>query len=402
MRIENSLHKAAIRERLHKLALSSSHGFEHIDLVLSYALELQATYGGDLDVITAAALLHDLGRSDPRYKGVDSAMKSVESASGILEDIGFPADKIPPVLRAIAEHDQPSLHPSTLEGRILKDADFLAGFGAVGIARSAMWTGETGGSMNKLMERLEQKMPARLASLEFEQSRYHATREYIFVKLFVDRLRSAPSLTSLPSTPYVVIEGISGSGKSTQVEMLLNSYRTAGYMPVTLHEPTSWYSQTRSQLDASQCDQTTKLLLLLVDRYIHVRKVINGALAGGKPVISDRSYLSSMVYQAGEGWLSSSNIAYLHTIIPQPTHIFLLDTTAEEAMHRIEVRTKAKNLPLGEHETLEQLAFHRKLFLSLVGFFPYMHVIDTQEYGPDAVHEQIWAVLMHQIVQSSG
>jgi len=79
-----------------------------------------------------------------------------------------------------------------------------------------------------------------------------------------------------------------------------------------------------------------------------------------------------------------------------------LDTTAEEAMHRIEVRTKAKNLPLGEHETLEQLAFHRKLFLSLVGFFPYMHIIDTQEYGPDAVHEQIWAVLMHQIVQSSG
>jgi dTMP kinase len=395
---KTSLYEPAIREHLRKLALSGSHAFEHIDLVLSYALGLQATYGGDFDVISAATFLHDLGRSDPQYRGDDSTIQSVERASSLLEDIKFPSEKIPQVLTAIAEHDKPSLRPSTLEGRILKDADFLAGFGAVGIARSAMWTGETGGSMDDLIERLDRKMPARLASLEFEQSRYHALQEYVFVKLFIDKLMSRSPLTPLPPVPYVVIEGISGSGKSIQTEMLNNHFRNVGYLPVTLHEPTTWYSQMRSTLDASQRDNFTKLQLLLTDRYLNVRKVIQDALAQDNPVISDRSYLSSMVYQAGEGWLSAANIAYLHTILPQPTHIFLLDTTAQEAMHRIEVRTKAKNFPLGEHETLEQLTLHRRRFLALVDFFPYMHVIDTQIQGPDTVHKRIWAILTHQEV----
>jgi dTMP kinase len=382
----------AIRERLSKLNLSASHGFEHIDMVLAYAIELQATYGGDLDVITAAALMHDLGRSDPSHRGTESAIQSMKSASVLLEDIGFPAEKILLVNQAIIEHDQPSLRPSTLEGRILKDADFLAGFGAMGIIRSAMWTGETGGSMSNLVERLESKMPARFTSLEFEQSRYHGMREYIFVRLFIDQLRSTGTLISLPSVPYVVIEGISGSGKSTQVEMLYTRYKSTGLMTVILHEPTPWYRHIRSSLAANASDHSTQLLLLLLDRYLNVRKAIVDASAAGYPIISDRSYLSSMVYQAGEGWLSRANIAYLHSILPQPTQIFLLDTTAREAIHRIEERTTTTKASLGEHETLEQLTLHRQRFLSLTDFFPHMHIVDTQ-IGPQAVHEQIWAVL---------
>ena len=393
MATKNSTYERPIRERLHKLDLSVSHGFEHIDLVLSYAIELQSTYGGDLDVITAAALLHDLGRSDPSYRGVESAVQSAKSALIILEDIEFPSEKISSVMQAIAEHDQSDLRPSTMEGRILKDADFLAGFGATGIIRSAMWTGETRGNMSDLVERLERKMAARFASLEFEQSRYHGMREYIFVKLFIDKLQSVDTLSPLPSAPYVVIEGISGSGKSIQMEMLRNHYIKEGYVPVTLHEPTPWYRQIRSALDVNKSDRSTQLLLLLLDRYINVRKVIQEALALGNPVISDRSYLSSMVYQAGEGWQSASNIAYLHMILPQPTHIFLLDTTAQEAIHRIEVRAMSQEIPLGEHETLDQLTFHRQQFLSLVDFFPHMHIINTQIYEPEAIHEQIWAIL---------
>ena len=393
MATKTSVYENAIREQLYKLVLSSSHSFEHLDLVLSYAIGLQSTYGGDLDVITAAALLHDLGRSDPSHRGVESALQSAKSALLILENIEFPSEKIPNVMQAIAEHDQADLRPSTIEGRILKDADFLAGFGATGIVRSAMWTGETRGNMSDLVERLERKMAARFASLEFEQSRYHGMREYIFVKLFIDKLRFIGTLSPLPSAPYVIIEGISGSGKSTQMEMLRNHYIKEGYTPVTLHEPTPWYRQMRSALDVNKSDRATQLLLLLLDRYIYVRKVIQEALALGNPVIADRSYLSSMIYQAGEGWQSASNIAYLHMILPQPTHIFLLDTTAQEAIHRIEVRAMSQKIPLGEHETLDQLTFDRQQFLSLIDFFPHMHIIDTQKYGPDIVHEQIWAIL---------
>ncbi len=391
--MNRSLYESALREQLTPLVLSSSHGFEHIDLTLFYALQLHTFYGGDLDVITAAVLLHDLGRSDPSYRGKDSAEQSAERAVTFLATVQFPREKIPAVIEAIKEHDQPAIRPSTLEGRILKDADFLAGFGAHGIVRSAMWTAETNGKMQDFIERLEQKMPARFASLEFEQSRYLGIAEYVFAQLFLERLRHPISLNLPPEKPYVVIEGISGSGKSTQMEMLFHRYLSEGDTPVTLHEPTGWYTQAREELHVKKDDRSTQVLLLLLDRYRNLREEIQSALKAGKPLISDRSYLSTMVYQAGEGWWSAANIAHIHMLLPQPTHIFLLDTTPEEALRRIKARADAMHIPLGEHETLEQLAVHRERYRSLSRFFPHMHVIPTERYEVEAIHEQIWARL---------
>jgi dTMP kinase len=389
-----SPYEATLREHIGQLALSSSHNFDHINRVLSFALQLQALHGGDTDVITAAALLHDLGRSDPQYRGADSALQSAKLALTLLENAAFPREKISGVLQAIKEHDQPSLRPSTLEGRILKDADFLAGFGAIGIVRSAMWTGETKGNQEDLIDRLQRKMRERFASLEFKESYYYGIREYVFVRQFLDRLQSPARLIPLPPVPYIVIEGISGSGKSTQMEMLSRRYQDAGYEPVSIHEPTPWYKTARSTLATQQKDLFTQSLLLLLDRYLNVREVVQNALAQSNPVISDRSYLSSMVYQAGEDALSAPDIANLHMVLPQPTHIFLLDVEPEVALQRIEARARSMGIPFGEHEKLAQLTLHRERFLSLTNLFPHIRVINTQTNEPDAIHEQIWAELV--------
>src|SRR5690606_16122227 len=143
-----SEYEEPIRRHLARMDLSASHGEEnHLDRVLTFALALQSRYGGDVDVICAAVLLHDLGRSDPSLHGRASADLSVQRARDVLNLIGFPEAKVATTLQAIAEHDQPVVRPTTLEGRILKDADFLAGMGAMGVARSALWTGESGGSL---------------------------------------------------------------------------------------------------------------------------------------------------------------------------------------------------------------------------------------------------------------
>src|SRR5690606_8106417 len=151
-----------------------------------------------------AVLLHDLGRNDKRIHGAASAQRSADDALGLLESVGFPPELIPAVQQAIAEHDQPDLRPPTLEGRILKDADFLAGFGATGVIRAALWTGESGGTMDDLRERLETKMAARISSLEFEQSRQQAMHDYLFVRLFLEQLESDAPMVTLPSAPYIV------------------------------------------------------------------------------------------------------------------------------------------------------------------------------------------------------
>ncbi len=379
----------AIRSLLRGSLSSASHSIDHLDRVLNYALSLRETYGGDLDVLTAAALLHDLGRNDKQIHGAASAQRSADDALSILEQVGFPPDIIPAVQQAIAEHDQPSLRPTMLEGRILKDADFLAGFGATGVLRAALWTGESGGTMADLRERLETKMAARIASLEFEQSRYQATQDYLFVRLFLEHHESDAPMMPLPPTPYIVIEGISGSGKSTQADMLATRFAQEGQEPARLHEPTPWYKDMRSSLDARQRDRQTQLLLLLTDRYINVRFPIQDAQNNGQPVISDRSYLSSMVYQSENGWLSAANIAYLHTLVPQPTHLFLLDLPAEDALERIETRLETRGGTRGDHETLEQLTVHRDRYQGLADYFPHLQLIDASQ-SEDAIHEIIW------------
>ena len=140
-------------------------------------------------------------------------------------------------------------------------------------------------------------------------------------------------------------------------------------------------------------DITAQTLLLLIDRYLGSRKIIESAWASGQPVISDRSYLSTMVYQSGEGFLSPANIAYLHSFLPQPTEIFLLDISAEQALDRIESRMNAIQTPRGEHETLTQLESHRQGFLSLPHFFPGLHILATDAEDPLRIHEQIWSII---------
>jgi len=183
MQIEQKLWREA-----EALLTSPSHDKDHSRRVISYGLALQKIYGGDPEIITAAGILHDLGRADPKYKGEESAVESVRRARPILEQVGLPRERIDIVCQVIVEHDQPGLSPSTVEGQILKEADFLDGFGARGILRSLVWSGERGESTDEALERLRVKMPARIASLQFPESKREAQRQYRFVEEFLSLL----------------------------------------------------------------------------------------------------------------------------------------------------------------------------------------------------------------------
>lgn len=113
-----------------------SHGFTHIQRVLTFCLVIGKKENADLEILEAAALLHDIARSKEDTGEVeDHAKESAFMANKILADIGFPKEKIQNVFHSISVHRCKGEPPQTLEAKILQDADRLDALGAIDIAR---------------------------------------------------------------------------------------------------------------------------------------------------------------------------------------------------------------------------------------------------------------------------
>ncbi|HVN55939.1 MAG TPA: HD domain-containing protein [Anaerolineaceae bacterium] len=117
------------------------HDFDHVLRVYRTAERLAQIEGADLEIVRAAALLHDAQGSAPGEEGEDRAShhhQSAEFAREVLESDGWPTERIEAVLHCIRAHRfrDTSEPPRTLEAKILFDADKLDVLGAIGAART--------------------------------------------------------------------------------------------------------------------------------------------------------------------------------------------------------------------------------------------------------------------------
>ena len=126
----------------------SGHDWHHIDRVRKTALHLAKSEGGDLFIIECAALLHDI--SDHKFNGGDE-LAGGEMAYRILIDLNCSEENANAVKNIINEVSfkggKNKTAPSTLEGRIVQDADRLDAIGAIGVARTFAYGGYVGNSM---------------------------------------------------------------------------------------------------------------------------------------------------------------------------------------------------------------------------------------------------------------
>jgi dTMP kinase len=112
------------------------------------------------------------------------------------------------------------------------------------------------------------------------------------------------------SAKFVVLEGIDGSGTTTQAQLLAATLREQGIDCVQTREPTGGpvgvllrQALARKLLDAEQrpvegLDFRSMALLFAADRCDHNQRLIEPALERGAWVISDRYVLSSLIYQS--------------------------------------------------------------------------------------------------------
>jgi len=122
---------------------STGHDPSHAMRVRKLAAQIGSTVGADIDVVEAAALLHDIGHVDGR---AGHAERGALVAAEILSNCGFPTCKIPAVVDCIEHHhwrvDRAGdpRRPSA-EYQAFADADRLDALGAIGIARTFAFGG---------------------------------------------------------------------------------------------------------------------------------------------------------------------------------------------------------------------------------------------------------------------
>lgn len=122
------------------------HGFDHVQRVLALAERFGAQLGADLEILRAAALLHDAAGAAPLSKGrAAHEHSSAEFARAVLEQEGWPAARIEPVLHCIRAHRyRGEEQPNSLEAKVLFDADKLDVIGAFGVARTIGYAVQAG------------------------------------------------------------------------------------------------------------------------------------------------------------------------------------------------------------------------------------------------------------------
>ena len=124
----------------------SAHDAQHIYRVLYNALEIAETEACvDYDVLIAACLLHDIGRKEQfEDPTLCHALVGGEKACRFLLENGFDETFSKKVRHCIQTHRfRKAMQPESIEAKILFDADKLDAAGALGIARTLMYKGNT-------------------------------------------------------------------------------------------------------------------------------------------------------------------------------------------------------------------------------------------------------------------
>jgi len=167
---------------------------------------------------------------------------------------------------------------------------------------------------------------------------------------------------------FITLEGIDGTGKSTQYRRLLSYLKQLGYSVCATREPggTRVGEQIRRiLLDSSskKMSALAELVLMYAARAQHLEEVVRPALDRGQVVMSDRFNDASMAYQGYGRKLGTKIVRALDRIVcgmTQPDLTLVLDLAPKVALKRAQGRELRRNSRRGRFEA-ESLKFHERV-----------------------------------------
>lgn len=197
---------------------------------------------------------------------------------------------------------------------------------------------------------------------------------------------------------FITLEGVEGSGKTTQAALLGDALRAQNRRALVTHEPggTRAGEAIRSIfLDpAVSLDVAAELLLVLADRAQHVREKLRPAVAAGEIVISDRYSDSTVAYQGhGRGFdlklLTDLNRLASDGMNPDLT--IVLDVDVKTGLERTRARVKGATRVPDRFEG-QDYEFHRRVrdgFLAIARAEPDRVVVIDAARAVEAVAAEI-------------
>jgi dTMP kinase len=198
---------------------------------------------------------------------------------------------------------------------------------------------------------------------------------------------------------FITLEGIEGSGKTSQMGRLVRFLEDRGFECVSTRQPggTLIGENIRSILlnpSNNALEPMAELLLYMADRAQHILELIRPSLKAGKTVICDRYFDATLVYQGFARELNIELIQQLHQLLfddLKPDVTLLLDLSPQvglaRAWEQLNTGQRAGHESRFEAETV---AFHEKVragYLELARLEPdRVRIIDAAQ-----THDQVFA-----------
>lgn len=211
---------------------------------------------------------------------------------------------------------------------------------------------------------------------------------------------------------FITLEGLDGSGKTTQIKRLAAWLEKRGLVPVITRQPGGTAIGDRIRailLDARSTSLApmTEMALMFGDRAQAIAEVIQPALDAGKIVLCDRFTDSTEAYQGGGRGIGSDRVLELHRLVCgnlQPGLTLLLLPSLEASLARARRRNTRDEAQTGKNENRfeqEHDAFHRRVwekYREIAAREPQRVVLIQGDLGIDEIHEQIVEAVAERLI----
>lgn len=195
-----------------------------------------------------------------------------------------------------------------------------------------------------------------------------------------------------------VIEGIDGAGKSAQVAAVHAALKGRGMSIVQVAEPgrTPMGMHLREILLANDVRQTGEEMLLTftLQREYLLRTVIKPTIESGTSVISDRSILSTLVYQSVQGVRTDRILEVSREVVEAlqwiPKQVFILDVDPLIAMQRMANEDARRTINHFDVEALDKHQMRRNRYLEaykMLNWEGFTHVMDASSAIEDVTED---------------